>query len=65
MKKDTITPLAKTLARHISADELGQVSGAGTVVRTPAAGSGGTATEETYKGNSKTPSGLDTIIETP
>ena len=59
---NTVKPIMKSLSRLISPEELTSVSGAGTKIRTPSAG---TATEETYSKGSTTPTQLDTIVETP
>lgn len=61
------TPIMKSLARHITKDEMALVTGAATkvIINGPAQEAVGTATEETYRKGSSTPEQLDTIVETP
>lgn len=60
------TPIMKSLARHITKDEMALVTGAATkVIINGPAQDAATATEETYRKGSDTPDQLDTIIETP
>lgn len=58
-------PIVKGMARMVSAEEMKQVSGAGTTVTGPKKVDAGTATEETYPPGSSTPTQLDTIVSTP
>lgn len=59
------TPIVKSLARQITAEELVQVSGAGTKVVIKGPKDTEVVREETYPPGSEEPTMLDTIIETP
>lgn len=60
------TPIMKSLARHITKEEMAMVTGAATkVIINGPVQDAATATEETYRKGSDTPDQLDTIIETP
>lgn len=60
-----VSPIMKTLARHLTVDELNQISGAAfngsTSVHTPAKPDDGGTQENTYSGGGTTPTGLDTV----